>query len=161
MTLTALKTPEGLASNSAAEIIDKLTVAVAETSVTQMKAQNFHWNVKGMAFGPLHELFGKIYSDHQAAIDDLAERIKALGGHAEGRYARYLQLSSVQESDGRQPAADMIAQLMKDQRTLSATFRSLAEMAETRDDVVTNDMAITRAEAHDKFAWMLAAHLEA
>lgn len=160
MTTTALKTPKGLATNSAAEIIDRLTVAVAETSVTQMKAQNFHWNVKGMAFGPLHELFGKVYTDHNAAIDDLAERIKALGGHAEGRYAQYLKLSSVQESDGRLSATDMVSQLANDQRTLSATFRSLADLAESLDDLVTNDMAISRAEAHDKFAWMLAAHLD-
>lgn len=152
--------PLSLSSNSAAEISEKLGIGIAETSVMIMKAQNFHWNVKGMAFGPLHDLFGKIYNEHFAALDDLAERVKALGGHADGRYAQHLKLSSIKESDGRIPATEMLAALRDDQRTLSATFRSLAEVAERHSDVVTNDMAIARAEAHDKFAWMLAAHLE-
>ncbi len=160
MTIAAVKTPEGLTPNSASEIIDKLTVAVAETSVTRMKAQNFHWNVKGMSFGSLHKLFGKIYKDHDEGIDDMAERVKALGGHAEGRYAQYLHLSSIEESDGHLSAVEMIAQLMGDERTLSTTYRSLAELAEKNNDLATSDMAIKRAEAHDKFAWMLAAHLE-
>jgi starvation-inducible DNA-binding protein len=155
-----VRAPEGLASNSATEIVEKLTVALAETAVTQMKAQNFHWNVTGLAFGPLHDLFGKIYTEHFTAFDEVAERVKALGGHAEGRFAEYLKISSVKESDGRLSSTDMIAALRDDQRKLSATFRQLAEIAEKHDDMVTNDMAIARAEAHDKFAWMLGAHLE-
>ena len=65
-------------------IVDALNQAVAETTVTTMLAQNFHWNVTGMAFGPLHDLFQRIYEDHFQAQDDLAERIKAIGGHAQG-----------------------------------------------------------------------------
>lgn len=160
MSKQVMKAPLNLASNSATEITEKLGVGIAETSVAVMKAQNFHWNVKGMAFGPLHELFGKVYTEHFAALDDLAERVKALGGHAEGRYAQYLQLSSIKESDGHLPALEMVAMLRDDERTLSATFRSLADVAERHGDVVTNDMAIGRAEVHDKFAWMLAAHLD-
>lgn len=155
-----VRAPEGLASNSAAEIVEKLAVAVAETFVAQMKAQNFHWNVTGMAFGPLHDLFGKIYTEHFAAADDLAERIKALGGHADGRFAQFLKASSIKESEGNLSAKEMIEALRDDQRVLSTTLRELAEIAEKHDDMVTNDMAIARAEAHDKFAWMLAAHLD-
>ena len=68
-------------------IADALNQAVAETAVTTMLAQNFHWNVTGMAFAPLHELFQQIYEDHFQAQDDLAERIKALDAHAEGTLA--------------------------------------------------------------------------
>lgn len=160
MSKRSVRAPEGLASNSAAEVIDKLDVALAETSIVQMKAQNFHWNVTGMAFGPLHDLFGKVYTEHFAAADELAERIKALGGHADGRFAHFLKVSSIKESDGKLGAKDMLAELRDDQRTLSATLRRLAEVADKHDDMVTNDMAIARAEAHDKFAWLLAAHLD-
>lgn len=147
-------------SNAEAAVIDALTQAMAETSVEQMKAQNFHWNVTGMGFGPLHDLFGKIYDDHFAAIDVLAERVKALGAHAEGRYAAYIARSGIKESDGKMSAKDMIAMLAADQRQLSKTMAKLASAAEANEDMVTNDMAIGRAEAHDKFAWMLAAHLD-
>lgn len=146
--------------DAVAEIVGGLTKSLAETSVATLKAQNFHWNVTGMAFGPLHDLFQKIYEDHFTGQDELAERIKALGAHAEGRYAEYLKLSAIEESDGKLDAAGMVGMLAADQAALSTTLRALAAVAERHEDVVTNDLAIERADVHDKFAWMLRAHLE-
>lgn len=141
------------------QICDGLTQALAEVSVETMKAQNFHWNVTGMAFGPLHELFQKIYEDHFEAQDEMAERIKALGEHAEGRQSAYLARSAVKEHDGHADAETMIQELVRDQETISATLRSLAALAEKHGDMVTNDLAIGRAHTHDKFAWLLRAHI--
>ena len=141
------------------DIAQGLTKSLAETSVATLKAQNFHWNVTGMAFGPLHALFQEIYEDHFVGQDELAERIKALGEHAEGRYAAYLELSSIKESDGKISAEKMVAELAEDQATISTTLRALAAVAEKHEDIVTNDLAIGRADKHDKFAWMLRAHL--
>lgn len=148
-----------LAPDAKAEIIEAITQTLAETAVETMKAQNFHWNVTGMAFGPLHELFQKIYEDHFQAQDELGERIKALDGHAEGQFASYLKRSSIKESDGRMKAEDMIKALVADQETLAATSRALAELAEKHGDMITNDMAIARGHKHEKFAWMLRVHL--
>ena len=81
-------------SPSAREAIaEALNQAVAETAVTTMLAQNFHWNVTGMSFGPLHEMFQTIYEDHFVAQDDLAERVRALDCHAgdAGRNAQTLE----------------------------------------------------------------------
>ena len=72
-----------LDADAVAAVIDALHQTLAETCVATMKAQNFHWNVTGMAFGPLHDLFQTIYEDHFEAQDDIAERIKALDGHAD------------------------------------------------------------------------------
>lgn len=151
--------PAKLSSNAMGEIVAALHQSLAETSVTQIKAQNYHWNVEGMAFGPLHDLFAQIYNDHFAAVDTLAERIKALGGHADGRYSEFLKLSGVEEATGKEDAKGMLRALQGDQEHLSETLRTLASIADEHGDVVTNDMAIGRAEVHDKFAWMLAAHL--
>lgn len=140
-------------------IVEGLTQSLAETSVETMKAQNYHWNVTGMAFGPLHELFQKMYEDHFEAQDELAERIKALDAHAEGRMSSYLERSKIDECDGKGSDKDMIAALQKDQEVLSSTLRALADKAEKHGDLVTNDMAIERAQTHDKFAWLLRAHL--
>jgi starvation-inducible DNA-binding protein len=148
-----------IAPDAKTEIIDGLTQSLAETSVATLKAQNFHWNVTGMSFGALHDLFQKVYEDHFEGQDTLAERVKALEGHAEGRYSEYLRRSSITESDGRLTAQQMVEQLKSDQETLSATLRALAELADQHGDIVTNDLAIERADAHDKFAWMLRAHL--
>ncbi|MEO1331495.1 MAG: DNA starvation/stationary phase protection protein [Pseudomonadota bacterium] len=145
--------------DAVAEIVQGLTKSLAETSVATMKAQNFHWNVAGMAFGPLHALFQEIYEDHFTGQDELAERVKALGAHAEGRYAEYLKLSAIEESDGHLSAEAMVKALAADQATLSSTLRALAMVADKHEDVVTNDLAIERADKHDKFAWILNAHL--
>ena len=149
-----------LAPNALEEVVEGLTQAIAEVSVETMKAQNYHWNVTGMAFGPLHDLFQKMYEDHFEAQDDLAERVKALGAHAVGRYDAFLKRSKIAECDGNIPAEQMVANLRKDQETLAGTLNALADLAEKHGDMITNDLAIGRATVHEKFAWMLGAHLK-
>jgi starvation-inducible DNA-binding protein len=150
-----------IAPDAKAEIIDAITQSLADTAIATLKAQNFHWNVTGMSFGALHELFQKIYEDHFEGQDELAERVRALEGHAEGRFSEYLKRTAITESDGRLNATQMVEQLKSDQETLSATLRALAELADQHGDIVTNDLAIERADKHDKYAWMLRAHLSA
>ena len=137
----------------------QLARALSATTVETAKAQTYHWNVTGMAFGPLHALFQEIYEDHFEAQDTLAERIKALGGHADGRLSQALKISPIDECDVAATAETMVRNLAQDQRTLSAAMRELAQIAEDQVDVVTNDLAIERANAHDKFAWMLSSHV--
>lgn len=140
-------------------IVQGLTQSLAETSVETMKAQNYHWNVTGMAFGPLHALFQEMYEEHFVAQDELAERIKALGAHAEGRQSEYLKRSKIDECDGSISDKEMVKKLSEDQELLSSTLRALATVADEHGDMVTNDMAIERAQVHDKFAWILRSHL--
>ncbi|MEM7548023.1 MAG: DNA starvation/stationary phase protection protein [Pseudomonadota bacterium] len=146
-------------SESAQEAIaEALNQSVAETAVTTMLAQNFHWNVTGMAFGPLHTLFQEIYEDHFVAQDDLAERIKALDAHAEGTLAGMIARSKVAEHDGEADAATMIAKLKDAQETLAATLAGAGELAAGHGDTLTEDLCIARGQTHEKFAWMLRAY---
>ena len=115
------QTAQSLTIDAQAEIVEALNQSVAETVVTTMLAQNFHWNVTGMAFGPLHKLFQEIYEDHFEAQDDLAERIKAIGGHANGKLSDMVAASKVAEQDGHAAAEDMVAALADAQRTIAAT----------------------------------------
>jgi starvation-inducible DNA-binding protein len=149
-----------IAPGARAQLIDGLTQCLAEVAIVTTKAQNFHWNVTGMSFGSLHELFQEIYEDHFEAQDELAERIKALEGHAEGRYSEYLKRSAVREHDGHGTAEAMVQALKQDEERVSATLRALADSADKLGDMLTNDIAIVRAEKHEKFAWMLRAHLQ-
>ncbi len=155
-----MKLAPNLTPDAQTAICDALNQAVAETAVTTMMAQNFHWNVTGMAFGPLHDLFQKIYEDHFIAQDDLAERIKALDGHANGKLADMVAASKVAEHDGHAPAEDMIAALAQAQKTLSSTLAGAAEIAASHGDLLTEDLCIGRGQVHDKFAWLLAAHIK-
>ena len=153
------QTASDLSPDAAAEIANVLNQAVAETVVTTMLAQNYHWNVTGMAFGPLHELFQTIYEDHFIGQDDLAERIRAIGETAEGKLATHLDRSKVDEGDEGASDVAMIRHLMEAQQTIGATLAGLSEVAASHGDVRTEDLAIERGRIHDKFAWMLRAHL--
>ncbi|WJY21768.1 DNA starvation/stationary phase protection protein [Fontisubflavum oceani] len=140
-------------------IVEALTQGVAETAVTTMLAQNFHWNVTGMGFGPLHALFQEIYEDHFVAQDDLAERVKALDGHALGQLSVMLERSKVEEHDGHADAETMVAALQKAQETLAATLAEAGALAAEHGDTLTEDLCIARGQVHEKFAWILRSHL--
>jgi starvation-inducible DNA-binding protein len=153
------QTAADLSPSAREAIADALNQAVAETVVTTMLAQNFHWNVTGMAFGPLHALFQEIYEDHFVAQDDLAERIRAIDAHADGVLGDMLKRSKVKEATGHPSAEDMIAQLRDAQETLAATTAEAGALAAEHGDTLTEDLCIARGQTHEKFAWMLRAHL--
>ena len=153
------QTAAALSTDARAAIVEALNQSVAETAVTTMLAQNFHWNVKGMAFGPLHDLFQKIYEDHFIAQDDLAERIKALDAHAEGTLAGMLQRSKVKEHDGHATDKEMIKAMQDAQETLAATLAGAGQAAADAADTLTEDLCIARGQEHEKFAWFLRSHL--
>ena len=153
------QTANALSTDAREAIANALNQSVAETAVTTMLAQNFHWNVTGMAFGPLHALFQEIYEDHFTGQDDLAERIKALDAHAEGTLAGMLKRSKVKEHDGDATDKEMIAHLLDAQETLASTIAGCGEIAADAGDTLTEDLCIARGQVHEKFAWMLRAHL--
>jgi starvation-inducible DNA-binding protein len=154
-----IQTATDLSPNAQTAIADALNQCVAETAVTTMLAQNFHWNVKGMSFGPLHALFQTIYEDHFTGQDDLAERIRALNAHAEGTLAGMLERSKVAEHEGQADDVTMIKTLLQAQETLAATIAAAGELAAEHGDTLTEDLCIARGQTHEKFAWMLRAHL--
>lgn len=153
------QTAASLSTDAQTAIADALNQCVAETAVTTMLAQNFHWNVVGMAFGPLHDLFQKIYEDHFEGQDDLAERVKAIGAHAEGTLAGMVKRSKVAEVEGVPSDKEMIKLLQEAQETIASTLSGAADVAASHGDALTEDLCIERGRIHEKFAWMLRSHL--
>lgn len=152
------QTAAALSIDAQSAIVEALNQSIAETAVTTMLAQNFHWNVTGMSFGPLHALFQEIYEDHFEAQDDLAERIKALDGHAEGMLSAMVKRSKIDEHDGRASDSEMIKVMQAAQEALASTLAGCGELAAKHGDTLTEDMCISRGQTHEKFAWMLRAH---
>jgi len=152
---TIMQPAADLSPTASSAICEALNQCVAETAVTTMLAQNFHWNVTGMAFGPLHALFQEIYEDHFTAQDDLAERVKALDGHAEGTLAGMIARSKVAEHDGHADDKTMIATMQAAQETLAATLGQAGALAAEHGDTLTEDLCIARGQTHEKFAWFL------
>lgn len=140
-------------------IAQALNQSVAETVVTTMLAQNFHWNVKGMSFGPLHDLFQRMYEDHFVAQDDLAERVRALDEHAEGTLAGMISRSKISEFEGHGTDKEMIVAMLNAQETLASTLAGAGAIAADAGDTLTEDLCIARGQVHEKFAWFLRSHL--
>lgn len=153
------QTAAALSTDARSAIVEALNQSVAETAVATMLAQNFHWNVTGMAFGPLHELFQQIYEDHFTGQDDLAERIRALDAHAEGTLAGMLKRSKVKEHAGDASDREMLTKLLEAEETLAATLAGCGDLAAEHGDTLTEDLCIARGQTHEKFAWFLRSHL--
>lgn len=147
-------------SNSKAVTAEKLGVVLASTHVLQLKTQNFHWNVTGPNFGALHQLFDTQYNELFAAIDEVAERIRALGPMSPGSYAEFSKLAKVDDAPNKPPADKaMIKTLAEDNETLSKLCTEVGSFADDAGDTATGDLMNSRITAHDKAAWMLRAHL--
>ncbi len=148
-------------TNSQSVIAEKLGVVLASTSMLQLKTQNFHWNVTGPNFGALHELFEKQYEELFAAVDEVAERIRALEATPPGTFAAFSDLSKIKEAPAKPPSDKaMIKALVDDNETLSKLCVDVGSFADDAGDAATGDMMNGRILAHDKAAWMLRSHLQ-
>ncbi|QDU66999.1 Dps family protein [Engelhardtia mirabilis] len=142
------------------EIAKKAAHLLADSYVLYLKTHNFHWNVTGPMFSTLHLMFETQYNELALAVDEIAERIRALGVPAPGTYTEFLELSSVKETAGIPKATEMIRILAEDGRKVVESARALVKAAEAGGDDATADLAIRRIELHQKNVWMLSAHLE-
>lgn len=133
---------------------------LATTYTLYLKTHNFHWNVRGPMFSALHTLFETQYTEMALAVDEIAERIRALGEHAPGSYSEFAELSAVEEASGRPSASDMLQILLDDQAKVVAAAKDLFAAADAESDQATADLAVRRMQIHEKTAWMLRSHLE-
>ncbi len=147
-------------SKKSAKVIEALEKLLADSYTLQLKTQNYHWNVTGPSFNSLHLLFETQYTDLAAAIDEIAERIRALGGKAPGSFKAFSKLASIKEETESPKATEMVKNLAKDQETIVASAEKVLKAAEEIGDEPTVDLAIGRQQLHQKNAWMLHAHLE-
>src|SRR6185437_2603688 len=112
--------------------------------------QNFHWNVTGPFFHSLHRMFEEEYTELAAAVDEIAERIRALGAMAPASFADFLRLTSVKEETGTPSAQEMVKKLLADHEIVIAHLQSLMPVAQKLNDEATLDLLITRTEIHQK-----------
>lgn len=141
-------------------VVASLATLLADSYTLYLKTHNYHWNVTGPMFTTLHTLFETQYTELAMAVDEIAERIRALGAHAPGSYTAFARLAAVREETGHPDAAAMIKALVADQAIVAAAARRVVEAAETAGDPVSADLGTRRMDVHEKNAWMLQSHLE-
>jgi starvation-inducible DNA-binding protein len=151
---TDLEPRERLAAN--------LTAMLADAYVLMVKTQGLHWNVVGPLFVSLHQLTEQQYQDLLAAIDEIAERIRALGHLAPTSFSGLAPHSAIAEANGSNfSARQMVTTLIDDHETVARRLRDAVEVAEGFRDAATADMLTERLQVHEKAVWMLRAIIAA
>jgi len=153
----------GIKAADRKHIADGLSRFLADSYTLYLKTHNFHWNVTGPMFNALHNMFEAQYTEQWTALDEIAERIRALGFNAPGSYAEFTRLSSLTEEPGLTDTADwheMVRQLVVGNEAVCRTARNVLDIADDADDAPTEDLLTQRLQTHEKYAWMLRSLLQ-
>lgn len=147
-------------SNTANQTIaNALANVLADSHVISMKAHNFHWNVEGPQFFALHDMFEAQYTDIAEAMDEIAERIRALGAVAPGTTAALSARARVTEVETVPTGDEMLRETLADYEIIGGTIAEAIAVAEEHGDDVTAGMLADRLAFHQKQAWMMRATL--
>ncbi|MBP3944373.1 DNA starvation/stationary phase protection protein [Sphingobacteriaceae bacterium WQ 2009] len=140
------------------ELLNKL---LANEHILYMKTRNAHWNVVGKDFHAQHLFFETQYSAIQTFIDDIAERVRALGHIAVATLKQYLELTHLDEEEFiKNDSISYIKALLSDHESIIIQLRADIEViGEKYGDEGTADFLTGLMESHEKMAWMLRAHL--
>jgi starvation-inducible DNA-binding protein len=155
----------GIGKEDRQKIANGLSKLLADSYMLYLKTHNYHWNVTGELFHPLHEQFENQYNELAEAIDEIAERIRALGFRAPASFKEFSQITSIEEDEesDKPTALEMVRRLAKDNEKVIQTCRQALKPCEVEggdNDEATIDLITQRLHVHSKAAWMLRSHLE-
>ncbi len=150
----------GISGEDRKAIADELSKVLADSYMLYLKTHNYHWNVTGELFHSLHEQFEVQYTELAGAIDEIAERIRALGHRAPGTFKEFNELTSIKEDQEEPEALEMVRRLAVGNEQVLRTAREALAPANEAEDEATIDLLTERLNVHSKTAWMLRSHLE-
>jgi starvation-inducible DNA-binding protein len=150
----------GISNEDRKSIAEGLSRLLADSYMVYLKSHNYHWNVTGKLFHSLHEMFEEHYTELAGAIDEIAERIRAIGYRAPGSFKEFSELTSIEEDTDQPDALEMVRRLAVDHETILRTAREILPACEKASDEATLDLVTGRLDIHSKTAWMLRSHLE-
>ena len=155
-----MKTNIGIKEKDTAAIAEILNKLLADHNVLYTKARNAHWNVVGPDFHAQHLFFETIYDALAETIDEIAERVRAIGHYAVGSLKEFLELTQLsEEKPAKNDSQSYIKALLNDFESVIISIRGNIETVEKHGDAGTEDFLVGIMEAHEKTAWMLRAHL--
>lgn len=152
----------GIQEQDRKAVVQELSKILADSYVLNTKTRNYHWNVVGSDFSEYHKMFEEQYNQIDADIDEIAERIRALGQKTPATLAEFGKTTRLEEHPGEYPdAKTMIKNLASDHESVSRAIReSIAIVGDKHHDVGTEDFLTGLLEKHEKTAWMLRSILE-
>ena len=134
------------------EIMKKV---LADTFALYLKSHQYHWNVEGSNFPQYHEFFGNLYEELHGAVDPIAEQIRALDAYAPGSFARFSELTDIEDELTVPDGVEMARRLMTDNEIVLSTLNITFKLADTMDKQGLADFIAGRIDTHSKHGWML------
>ena len=152
----------GIESKDRQAVAKILHRVLADEYVLLVKTKNYHWNVTGPHFSELHKLFDEQYVLISGFVDEVAERVRALGEKAIGTMQEFLKHANLRENPGKYPPPlSMVEHLLNDHEAVIRELRKdLDACAAKHKDMGTSDFLTGLMEEHEKTAWMLRSYLE-
>ena len=148
----------GIGDGDRKAVVEILNALLADEYLLYTKTRNYHWNVVGPQFNDLHKFFQAQYEALDGIVDDVAERVRTLGGRALGTLAELAQGARLKERPATYgDAPGMLEDLLGDHETIVRQLRVDLETAMKRHDAGTSDFLTGLMEKHEKMAWMLRA----
>ncbi|CAM2903006.1 Dps family protein [Salinicoccus roseus] len=146
-------------SDNKQEVREALNLQVANFTVLWTKLHNYHWYVKGHNFFSLHDKFEELYDTASTYVDELAERLLAIGGEPIGKQSDAIEKASVKEAEYDIDANEMVRQLAQDYDTVIKELDEGRKIAEDAGDDRTADIFIGMITDIEKNNWMLKSFL--
>ena len=142
------------------DLVQQMKVVLASTFAMYLKSHNFHWNVEGIHFKELHDLFGGIYEEVYGSIDDFAEKIRSLGTYVPASFSRFTMLTQIEDEENMLPSEAMLQELLEDNGKMIKLLKLVFVESEKYNEYGFSDFIAGRIDAHRKHGWMLRASLK-
>jgi starvation-inducible DNA-binding protein len=152
----ALDTPTDLPDAAVRELSAKLNEILADAFALYLKTKNFHWHVSGPHFRDYHLLLDEQSEQIFATTDEIAERVRKIGGTTLRSIGHVAKLQTIKDNDDTfVPAHDMLRELMNDNKHIAAAMRECHEVAEKHEDAATAGLLETFIDGTERRTWFL------
>lgn len=156
-----MKANIGIKDKDTAAVAALLNKLLADENVLYTKVRNAHWNIEGVDFHAQHLFFEGLYDELAELIDEVAERVRAIGHYAVGTMKQFLELTQLTEMKyGKNDSQGYIKELLGDYESLIITIREYIDVVDKHGDAGTEDFLVGVLAKHEKTAWMLRAHVK-
>jgi len=152
----ALGTPTDLSSANVSAVTAALNPLLADAYALYLKTKNFHWHVSGPHFRDYHLMLDEQGDQIFAMTDELAERVRKIGGTTLRSIRHIAKLQRISDNDaGFVSAVDMLRELMEDNKAFTANMREAHEIASDNNDSATTSLLETFIDETEKRIWFL------
>ncbi len=151
-----LATPNTLGDNAMKDITGAMNALLADTFALFLKTKNFHWHVSGPHFRDYHLMFDEQAAQILAATDDMAERVRKLGGTTIRSVGHIARLQRVLDNDADfVTPSTMLAELREDNKAMVARLREVHDLCDEHDDVATASLIENWIDEAERRMWFL------